>query len=103
LLQVSLLPSEPPYQAIDLTTRHLINFLMAYDGLNDSQAVVSLLQQYEISTPVLKLKMPFFSAVPSVEIKVTSDMGSSVCLYFGWELANDLVFSLGYSTTNIAN
>ncbi|KAJ5365331.1 hypothetical protein N7517_008217 [Penicillium concentricum] len=103
MLQVSLLPSEPPYQAIDLSTSHLVNFLLTYESLSNRQAVVSLLQQYEPSCPILKLKMPFSNAFPSVEMKVTSDFGSSVCLLFAWELANDLVISLGYSTTNIAN
>lgn len=103
MLQVSLLPSEPPYKAIDLTTRHLVNFISTYETLSNQQAVVDLLQRYEVSCPILKLKMPFFNAFPSVEINVTSDVGPSVCLFFGWELANDLVFSLGYSTTNIAN
>lgn len=102
MLQVSLLASEPPYQAIDLTIRQLINFLLACENLSDPQAVVSLLQQYESRCPTLKLKMPFFNAFPSVEMKVTSDFGSSVCLLFAWELANDLVFSLGFSP-NTAN
>lgn len=103
MLQVSLLPSEPPYQAIDLSTSHLINFLLTYESLSDRQAVVRLLQQYEPTCPILKLKMPLSNAFPSVDMKVTSDVGSSVCLLFAWELANDLIISLGYSTTNIAN
>lgn len=103
MLQVSLLPSEPPYQAIDLSTSHLINFLLTYESLSNRQAVLSLLQQYEPTFPILKLKMPFSNAFPSVEMKVTSDFGSSVCLLFAWELANDLIISLGYLTTNIAN
>jgi len=103
MLQVSLFPSEPPYQTIDLSTSHLINFLLNYESLSSRQAIVSLLQQYEPTFPILKLKMPFSNAFPSVEMKVTSDVGSSICLLFAWEMANDLVISLGYLTTNIAN
>lgn len=103
MLQVSLLPSEPPYQEVNITTRELIHFLQTSNSLTNRPATISLLQQYETSCPNLKLKLPWYSAFPSVEIKVTSDVGSSVALLFAWELANDLVYSLGVSTANIAN
>lgn len=103
MLQVSLLPSEPPYQEVDLTTRQLIHFLQTCNGLTNQPATISLLQRYEPNRPNLKLKLPLYGAFPSIEIKVTSDMGSSVVLLFAWEMANDLVYSLGVSTANIAN
>ncbi|OJD13574.1 hypothetical protein AJ78_05990 [Emergomyces pasteurianus Ep9510] len=90
MLQVSLLPSEPPYQEVNITTRELIHFLQTSNSLTNRPATISLLKQYETCCPNLKLKLPWYSAFPSVEIKVTSDMGSSVALLFAWELANDL-------------
>ncbi|PGG95240.1 hypothetical protein AJ80_10000 [Polytolypa hystricis UAMH7299] len=103
MLQASLLPSEPPYQYVELTTQQLIHFLQTGNSLTNQPSIIDLLQQYESSCPNLKLKVPLYGAVPSIEIKVTSDIGSSVVLMFAWELAAELLYSLGVSTANIAN
>lgn len=107
MLQLSLLPSEPPHQEVDLTTGALINFLQARNSLTNRPATIRLLQEYESSCPNLKLKLPSYGAFPSIDIKVTSDVGSSVVLLFAWEMAwelvNELVYSSAGSTANIAN
>ena len=103
MLQLSLLPSEQPHQEVDLTLENLVRFFQSCSSLTNRDAAIGLLQQYEPTCPNLKLKLPWYGAFPSVEIKVTSDVGSSAVLLFDWELANDLVYSLGGLAANIAN
>lgn len=70
MLQVTVQPSEPPYQAIDLTTRQLLDFLTTCEDLNQLSnftAIINLLEQYEPRCPILQLKVPFLDAFPTVE------------------------------------
>lgn len=102
-LQVSLLPSEPPYRKVELSIAHLVSFLQGIEGLTNLTSTVALLQQYEMNTPSVQLKLPLYDAFPSIEIKVTRDLGSTLLLIFSWDIANDLVYSLGSVMANVAD
>jgi hypothetical protein len=103
MLQVGFIQCELHYTPINVTTQTSINFLQCCDGLTNLSKLLDLLQEYKTICPNLILKMPSHSGIPSIEIKVTSDIGASLILQFNWTFALKLFESFGNSTTNIAN
>jgi hypothetical protein len=99
-LQISILPSEPPYQVIGLTVTQLIQFLQNCQGFTGLEETINLLQQHRPSFPTLQLKIPLYGTFPSIEIKNTSDMGPSIMLIFAWDFVKELMNSLSTAMAN---
>lgn len=102
-LQVSLLQSEPPHRTIDMSITYLMSFLQGLQDLTNLPSTINLLQQYENSCPDVQLKVPLYDAFPSIEIKVTRDLGPTLLLIFTWDIANDLLYSLGTGVANVTD
>lgn len=92
LMRATLIPSEPPYRVANFTISQLITFLRDSPGLTDPSAMINLLEAYQSSCPNLMLKLPLSNDAPSVEIKVTPEIGQSVVLYFDWTLVMEFLF-----------
>ncbi|EED15821.1 hypothetical protein TSTA_009430 [Talaromyces stipitatus ATCC 10500] len=96
--QISVLANQPPQSVFDLDIIHLIGFLQRFQSVSSSPqqftVMLGLLQGYQTNCPSLQyiqLIIPWSGALPSIDIKIDSQIGWSAKIQLSVTLAVELV------------
>jgi len=94
-LQVSVLASQHPQSVLDLHTVHLVGFLQQYQTISSSPdqlgRILGLLQEYQSICPHIQLIYPWYDALPSIDLKIDSQIGWSANVQLSHKLADELI------------